>query len=224
MDRTFLVLSFAVVGAVVAFIWAGGLPAQAISEVAAGTVGTILTSLMFVALLIERAVEVFISPTSGVAKDALKTEQTKLADTIKLQQVALELARNPGAGLIPDEAAVKVAAEALARSVTRDKEIAELIRIADRQTQKVALSFSIPIGFIAALAGLRTIGSFVPGLAAVNNADVTVQQQLLTALDVVLTAGLLAGGADGIHKILDRFIKIASGEEKPATTTVVTTP
>lgn len=224
MDRTFLVLSFAAVGAVVAFIWAGGLPAQAISEVAAGTVGTILTSLMFVALLIERAVEVFISPTSGVAKDALKTEQTKLADTIKLQQVALELARNPGAGLIPDEAAVKVAAEALARSVTRDKEIAELIRIADRQTQKVALSFSIPISFIAALAGLRTIGSFVPGLAAVNNADVTVQQQLLTALDVVLTAGLLAGGADGIHKILDRFIKIASGEEKPATTTVVTTP
>ena len=56
MDRTILVLGVAVVGALIAYFGAGGLKPQAISEIAVGTVGTVLTSLMFVALLIERAV------------------------------------------------------------------------------------------------------------------------------------------------------------------------
>jgi hypothetical protein len=207
MDRRFLVMTFAIAGAVVAFVWAGILPAATMGGVQVGTVGTILTSLIFVALLIERAVEVFIAPTSGIAKEALKSEQATLADRIKLEQAALDVARNPGVGLVPDEAAVKAAAEALARSVARDKEIVDAIAAADRQTQKLALSFSIPMSFLAALAGLRTIGNLMPpGHGA--------QQQLFVALDVVLTAGLLAGGADGIHRILDRFIKLAAGEEK----------
>jgi hypothetical protein len=210
MDRTFLVMTIATVGAIVAFIWAGALPATSMIGVEVGKVGTILTSLIFVALLIERAVEVFISPTSGIAKEALKSEQATLADRIKREQAALDAARNPGVGLAPDDNAAKAAAEALARSVARDKEIVDAVAAADRQTQKVALSFSIPISFLAALAGLRTIGNLMPpGQDA--------QQQLFVALDVVLTAGLLAGGADGIHKILDRFIKLASGEEKTST-------
>lgn len=207
MDRRFLVMMIATVGAIVAFVWAGILPAAAMGGVKVSTVGTILTSLIFVALLIERAVEVFIAPTSGIAKEALKSEQAKLADRIKLEQAALDAARNPGVGLVPDEAAVQAAADALARSVARDKEIVDAIAAADRQTQKLALSFSIPMSFLAALAGLRTIGNLMPpGEGA--------QQQLFVALDVVLTAGLLAGGADGIHRILDRFIKLAAGEEK----------
>jgi hypothetical protein len=168
--------------------------------------------------LIERAVEVFISPTTGMAKEALKDEQAKLGDAIRLQQQALEAARNPGPGLLPDPAAVQIAADALAMSVARNKQIAADIAAADRRTQKIALSFSMPLSFLAALAGLRTIGSFLPELDVSQAAQVATQQQLLTALDVVLTAGLLAGGADGIHKILDRFIKLASGEEKSSAT------
>ena len=207
MDRRFLVMTIATVGAIVAFVWAGILPAATMGGVQVGTVGTILTSLIFVALLIERAVKVFIAPTSGIAKEALKSEQATLADRIKLEQAALDVARNPGVGLVPDDAAVKAAGEALARSVARDKEIVDAIAAADRQTQKLALSFSIPMSFLAALAGLRTIGNLMPpGQGA--------QQQLFVALDVVLTAGLLAGGADGIHRILDRFIKLAAGEVK----------
>jgi hypothetical protein len=87
---------------------------------------------------------------------------------------------------------------------------------ANQETQRKALSISIPLSLFVALVGVRAIGSLMPEAEIAEMAKQGDQLKWFTVADVLITAGLLAGGADGIHKIVERLLAFfKKPEEKP---------
>lgn len=180
-------------------------------------VGGTLAILMFVALLIERAAEVYIEPQSNPRSAALKTELA----AIRAKKDEL-LKSVPQATL--ESPAVTLPAELMQLTQTEALRAQELAGI-DKETQAKALGITIPIGLMVSVAGVRTIGGLLPATAVASSTNAIgidaatgilyldyYQYGLLAVVDVLLTAGLLAGGADGIHKVLDRFLKLAANK------------
>lgn len=216
MNNLLVVWVCIVVGAVAAGVMAATLGAVQLQDVTPDKVGTVLTSLMFVALLIERAVEVFVSPITADEKQNLISEQAQLRATVA--DLKARLAPPPSAAnptpQPPDAVQAATIQTAIDTLQVTDKDLATRINVIDKKTQKIALSFSVPISFVVALAGVRSFAPFIGHTMPPAGATASpAQLALFTAADVVLTAGLLAGGADGIHKILDRFIKLAAGKD-----------
>ena len=183
----------------------------ALSDVQPAAVGTTLTGLLFVALLIERAVEVFIAPLSGEAKGSQLARQGQLrrqmAETQAAMAAAKEMARRD-ATAAPQAAAALAEGEAqLHRLREEDSAVIAAIAALDARTQRLALSVSVPLSLLIALSGVRALDGFA------TTPEGSLSGTVFTMADVVLTAGLLAGGADGIHKVIDRMLKLAAGKD-----------
>lgn len=75
------------------------------------------------------------------------------------------------------------------------------------QTRQYAFATALGFGLAAAVAGVRALGAFAiadPGKTAFQGADPK-QQSVFIAVDILLSALLLAGGANGIHSVVNAF-------------------
>jgi hypothetical protein len=68
------------------------------------------------------------------------------------------------------------------------------------QTQRIAFGASFVLGLMAAMAGVNALGIFLD--AGKLNLLAHWQNLFVHAYDVILTAALLSGGADGIHSLM----------------------
>ncbi|HWR14056.1 MAG TPA: hypothetical protein VN577_04465 [Terriglobales bacterium] len=131
----------------------------------------VLTQLIAIALIIERAVEVLISPLRSE-----ETERRRLALAIQSERASdIESVLpyiNPYVGWRSD-------------------------------TQKIAFSISLGLGLLVAIIGMRAL-QFLADPVVLNGLRGT-QATLFRIVDVVLTGALLAGGADGLHKLASLF-------------------
>ncbi len=147
-----------------------------------------MSPLLLAAAFIERAVEVLVSPWRD-------TEASK-------RQAALDQAK---AAAVPDPNAIKAASDSLDEY--------------RGQTQHYALLVSLLLGSVAAMSGVRGLWPLLNStqvtpagtLAAVN----WQQQFVFHVVDVVLSAAMLAGGADGIHSMTSALTSYlnATGEK-----------
>jgi hypothetical protein len=139
----------------------------------------LLAPLAFASAVIERAVQIIVSPW----RDA---EASKL------------------------EKAVSAIKDRPADPATNARNAADLKAASDRldeyrgDTQQVAFVVSLTLSILVSMAGVRALGPFAD-VARLNNHAVTTPAQHLFFLcvDVVLSAGLLAGGADAIHSVVN---------------------
>jgi hypothetical protein len=137
-----------------------------------------LGTLLVFALLIERTVEVFM--TIWRAEDSYKKEA--------------EVKRLIDSGDPTKGEDLKEAREALIEYKA--------------QTQRWALPCTFILGLLLASCGVRVLHQFLV-IPAAGGMDAPPEWQhiCLQATDVVLTAALLSGGADPIHKLMDAFRK-----------------
>ena len=173
----------------------------------------VLTPALFVALLIERLLEVFVSnarkeqriPLEKTLQQAKETIQqlTKRSDAFQAQLDA------PSASDLSEQQRDKIL-ERKESILTKDMPAAEVnVREAvthlekyKAETRKVAYVSGTAIGLIIALAGVRVLSPIVDfDLALWSNFQKTIFQ----IIDVALTGALLAGGAAGIHQIISVF-------------------
>ena len=199
-----------------------------LDQLEAAEVGTLFLTLIFVALVIERAVEVYINNRYGVEElqesRGIRLARQKLA--LEEQALAAEAARQVPAGgdatatlILEDKRdAVAEARRRVqeARDKVRSEKEAARAKLDDVSTRKAAAAGALAtvLGVAASAAGVRVLGQFLPvdqasgaltgPLAA---ADAKFQLACFRFVDVVLTALLLAGGADGIHQIVKDFLK-----------------
>jgi hypothetical protein len=129
----------------------------------------LLTGLIVIALFIERAVEVFLTPWRS-------TKSLKISKKVKYEKAILEKQD-------PDSA-----------SQLSDTE-SQLLDFKGR-TRTIAFLIALGLGMTISASGVR-------GLATLMN--VKECSVIFRALDVLLTGALLAGGADGLHKIVAVF-------------------
>jgi hypothetical protein len=139
----------------------------------------LLAPLAVAATFIERAVEILVSPWRDTAANKL----AKLLDTVKAR------AADP-ATTAQNAADIKSASDALDDYRGR--------------TQQYAFAVSLMLSMLTSISGVRALGPFV-NATKFADAGITshTQQVFFLCADVVLSAALLAGGADGIHSVVN---------------------
>jgi hypothetical protein len=142
-------------------------------------IASLLAPLVFAAAVIERAVEILVSPWRD-------------AQASKLEAAVSAIQANTGAdSAISEQNANRLNAASDALDEYRG------------ETQKYAFGISLTLSILTAIVGLRALGPFLD-IAKFHTASHT-QQLYFLCLDVALSAALLAGGADAIHSVVNAF-------------------
>jgi hypothetical protein len=162
-----------------------------------------ISPLILAAAFIERAVEVLISPWRDTDAAKLQTA-VNVAKATATASVAVAGEMPVG---IPEPAAIQtVQAKADSLHDYRGK------------TRLYAFLASFILGFAVALAGLRTLEQMLDPSIDLTKLLLTLPRQVgfFYIVDVVLTAALLAGGAAGIHSVVDAFTSFFDASAKKA--------
>lgn len=159
-------------------------------SVQVSNIASLLAPLVFAAAVIERAVEILVSPW----RDAQASKLEGILSAIRARS------SDP-------TASTQNAAELKAASDALDEYRGE--------TQKYAFGLSLTLSIVAAMVGVRALGPFLD--SAKFHATSHAQQIYFLSVDVALSAALLAGGADGIHSVVNAvtsFFDAASQKAK----------
>lgn len=139
----------------------------------------LLAPLAFASAVVERAVEILVSPWRDEG-----------ANKLEMAVSAIKARPADPATSTQDGAALKLASDAL------DEYRGD--------TQRYAFAVSLLLSVLVSIAGVRALGPFVdsvkPGDSKFTN---DAQRFFFLAVDVALSAALLAGGADGIHSVMN---------------------
>ena len=157
-------------------------------------VAGLLAPLAVAATFIERAVEILVSPW----RDGQATELTKAFNEVKTRPAdPLTNAKNV--------ADLKAASEAL------DDYRGE--------TQQIAFAVPFSLGLLTSISGVHALGPFVIAAKCAGAGFASHHQEVFfLCLDVALSAALLAGGADGIHSVVNAitsFFDATADKAKP---------
>jgi hypothetical protein len=151
------------------------------------TVMNVMAPLLLTAAFIERAVEVVITPWRDPGWD-------ELTDALAIVKA------NPAATPADKASAIKA--------------------LDDYQdlTKQYAFATALLLGLAAAMVGVRALWPFLDAPAMVLfNAASKSQQGSFIVVDVVLSAALLAGGANGIHSVVNAFTTFFDTNAQKAT-------
>ena len=142
-------------------------------------VAGLLAPLAVAATFIERAVEILVSPW----RDGQANKLTKALNEVKARPAdTLTSAKNA--------ADLKAASEAL------DDYRGE--------TQQIAFAVSFSLGLLTSISGVHALAPFVISAKCASVGFASHHQEVFfLCLDVALSAALLAGGADGIHSVVN---------------------
>ncbi|MYH59401.1 MAG: hypothetical protein F4145_15760 [Boseongicola sp. SB0675_bin_26] len=180
-------------------------------------IGTLLLTLALVAIVIERAVEVYVAKRYDPEKQRIRRPLTRAEARLAKAEDALTEERERRHG---SSRAVTADDEKYMQELLKNVDDArEAVDGADEQTwlplSKVragkirAASFlSLTFGALASFSGVRVLGQFVQmegGELTAALAESVLQLHAFRVTDAVLTALVLAGGADGIHKMISSF-------------------
>lgn len=137
----------------------------------------VVTSLVILTLLIERSLAVINAAVFGEEK----RKQEDALRKVKFDfEVDLQAGKDPG-------------------DVKRDAGCAlkALREIADKE-EKVRIVIAVPVAFFLSAVGVRTLSA----LMMIDGVPEGIQKQALLGADIVLTAGLIAGGSHGLAQLL----------------------
>jgi hypothetical protein len=180
-----------------------------------------LTPIFLIALLVERALQVFLATGREIGRadtDQRLNEARTLAAQIRERIALIQGQLNaPGAAHFTqadrDRIAQRLAAET-ADLENADRDVASLIAELDgfrAETARITFVVGASIGLVIALAGVRVL---TPILDLTRIEWPSFQRFCFHGIDVVLTAGLIAGGANGIHQIIGVFSDFTESTRK----------
>ena len=153
----------------------------------------LLAPLAFAAAVVERAVEILVSPW----RDAGASKLDKAVAAIKAR---------------PADPATST------QNATDLKQASDALDEYRGDTQRYAFAVSLMLSVLVSIAGVRALAPFVDS-AKLNDLKLITEAQRLffLAVDVALSAALLAGGADGIHSVMNAITSFfdKTADKKP---------
>jgi hypothetical protein len=154
-------------------------------------VSQILTNLLFVALVVERALEVYITAYRQPGRASFD---------VNIKRISKEIGKVKA---MPD-------GTTLAGGTTKEDKLLELtaelkpheeeLETYKSHTGVLALRAGLVLGLLTAAVGYRALGAVVDAGALTG-----FQTSAYAFIDVLLTGGLLAGGSKGIHSLTQVF-------------------
>jgi hypothetical protein len=180
-------VSIIVIGVLVFFLRPGPV---ALRPTAVSDISQLLFSLIVVSLFLERATEVFMTvwrgPDAKQKENTIRCYQAQLNELKKAQQDS------------PNRA------EEMSKISANLNQATEEFIDYKSVTQRLSLWTGFISGLVVSLVGFRTLNTLVTpesyGLIS------GMQKNFFDLGDILITGGLIAGGSDGIHKILQVFL------------------
>ena len=152
----------------------------------------ILTNLAFVALVLERALEVFVTAWRGPGRADVDASLGRIRGEMARVRKLADGATVPGTGLTKEARLLELATERNPHTATLAKYKSD--------TQVIALRSAVVLGLLTAAVGYRALATVVDASSLGG-----LQAAGFTLVDVLLTGGLLAGGSKGIHALTQVF-------------------
>lgn len=182
-----------------------------------------LTLPLFISLLVERSLEVFIttwrSPFIESLDIEIQRQKVLIDEKLNLakeqnQQSNIANLKSNQASILPPEG-MSLEQQIIQNFIQSQEEVLLIVKpelddlnAKERQraaykadTRTIALWTSLLFGLLISAIGIRSIEPLV--IIDLNN---QIQVIIFRSLDALLTGGLIAGGSEGIHKIIQVFI------------------
>lgn len=178
---------------------------------------TKISPLILAAAFIERAVEVLISPWRDTNAAKLQTAvNVAKANAVTVAVGAAPAAVAAAVGVAPAPGAPPVVVVTDPAAIQTVQAKADDLHDYRGATRLYAFMASLILGFAVALAGLRTLEQMLAPSVDLTKLVQTLPRQIgfFYIVDVVLTATLLAGGAAGIHSVVDAFTSFFDASAK----------
>jgi hypothetical protein len=182
-----------------------GFVAAKFDEDSAAKIGTTLLGFLLIALFVERAMEAYTAVWRNPQRQVKAAEVQQARARVSLADSRLEQARES-----PRPRTAKGAALAMslfagqAKAVEEQQKAVTQIETYRAGTQVRTTIWSLFLGAWIALAGVRALDSFME-----PPDGGPLLKYVFIGVDIVLTAALLGGGADGIHKIISVYTTAA---------------
>ena len=170
------------------------------------TVETLLM-LAFIALIMERALEVFVinfwSPEKATLQETVSHCQLSLENTEKKSEILSKhqdiVSTQGKCGILNDVDIADAITEAKRNLSQAKMQLSDYILHTRVKTQLIALAIGILLGF----SGLRVLE---PLFSPTSFLEMPLLQKFVfRSLDAVLTGLAVAGGSDGMHKLIKHF-------------------
>ncbi len=203
----------AVVAAAALVFFAGRMDFAALdlADVSLRRLGELLATYLFLALLVERAVELILSWRFGAEEIAILTplRQAAARNHAEMQMLArdMDMLVNPQDRMVMAEGnALRSASEARVSLPAQAAATRERLDGLSVHRRRWATWCSMGLSAALALAGFQMLhGAFA---AQIDLSDLPeVQMQVFAFIDVGLTTVVLAGGAAGIHGLISRLLE-----------------
>lgn len=159
--------------------------------------GSLLATLVVVSAIIERALDLFLSLRHGKEGDETATrvaqsrKQLEAAQTANAKALA---AGQPTMDLQPLQKALK--------------EAQDLRKTSRAKTRDLATVGGVLMGVVISAIGFRALATLV----VLSDTASTAQRTAFDFFDIVFTGAVLAGGSDGLHKLMEVYRQVT--EEK----------
>jgi hypothetical protein len=201
-----LILAVLLIGAVI--VVEDGPPAfdaVPLKEVTPGAIWTTLLTFLLIALFVERAMEVYTAvwrePERRAKAELVRQARVRISVANSRIEQASQAASSASANAAaPDMQDLHAEKEQALKEHQRAVSDIETHR---SETRARTTIWSLFLGALIGVAGVRALSFMNPP----SNSHF--RQGLFIFLDVVVTAALLGGGADGIHKIISVFTTVA---------------
>jgi hypothetical protein len=186
-----IVFASAILAGVI-FGWSLNWPGLSFS-VSVQDIPNLLGPIAFAAAVVERSVEILISPWRDAGANKLENQiaaikKRQTTDPAALQSNALEL-----------------------------QQTSDQLEEYRAQTQRYAFVVSFLLSIMASISGFRALEPFLGGIALVPANTKPLQPGFFYFVDILLSATVMAGGADGIHSIVNAITSFFdnTAEKKP---------
>lgn len=153
----------------------------------------VLGSLFVIALVCERALEVFVTTWRGPDADRKHEAVVQLEKTITEHSKLSDSEKQAREGELTK---VKAALEAAQVAEVEHKQ----------ETRTFALAAAFIVGLLVSLFGVRTLSNLMD--VSLLKPGYPIQSACLAALDVFLTGCVIAGGSEAIHKIMQAILDV----------------
>jgi hypothetical protein len=172
----------------------------------------VLMPILFVGLLVERSLEVFVSNARKHGRQPLERRllkaREKLAQLASRSDVLQAQLDGPGAGDLTASqrdvilARLSSVADHVPEAQRELRDAEAEIEEFKGETRKIAYVVGTLIGLIIGLAGVRALS---PLIQSQFPEAAWFQEFAFNSIDVAMTAALLAGGAAGVHQVISVF-------------------
>ncbi len=163
-----------------------------IAELTAGRVYDVLGTLLLLALLLERSLEVFVTAWRGPEADRLRLTVDNQIRSVRNLEVL------PAAERTTRTNEITAAQDRLHTAESRELDYKAV-------TQRNTLGAAVVLGSLISAVGFRSLGRLVESESLASLSPW--QQTTFAVVDVMLTGSVIAGGSEGIHKIINAMIR-----------------